>query len=201
MLLFARSRLRNAALRWFAKLDASVKNDWDLFVQTMFDQYPPVASHRGKVVEALTPVCPVPSTVTLPATRPEESVEYEIEKHKKSRKESSPKSSTIAKAGKLSQTLSSALLPCYDASGFGIHIGRLRVVYEEKMPPTWIWRGTAPKNAFSKQIPTYNSSGKITLEGSTCGIKSVTLNRLDALLVTFRSEEEPHAIACPVRGA
>lgn len=41
MLFFARSRLRKAALRWFARLEPSVKNDWDLFVQALFDQYPP----------------------------------------------------------------------------------------------------------------------------------------------------------------
>ncbi|KAG8921303.1 hypothetical protein FRC01_000319 [Tulasnella sp. 417] len=37
---FATSRLRGKALRWYAKLDPSIKKDWDLFVQALFDQYP-----------------------------------------------------------------------------------------------------------------------------------------------------------------
>ncbi|KAG8947276.1 hypothetical protein FRC04_010852 [Tulasnella sp. 424] len=57
MLFFARSRLRNAALRWFARLDSSVKNDWDLFVQALFDQYPPVMNPpNSSEVGIATPV-------------------------------------------------------------------------------------------------------------------------------------------------
>lgn len=53
MLLFARSRLRNKALRWFARLDASKKNDWDSFVEALFDQYPPVETPKAEIT---TPV-------------------------------------------------------------------------------------------------------------------------------------------------
>ncbi|KAG8939882.1 hypothetical protein FRC04_005831 [Tulasnella sp. 424] len=57
MLLFARSRLRNAALRWFARLDPSVKNDWDLFVQAIFDQYPPATNPlNSNEVGVATPI-------------------------------------------------------------------------------------------------------------------------------------------------
>ncbi|KIO21091.1 hypothetical protein M407DRAFT_29301 [Tulasnella calospora MUT 4182] len=44
MLLFTRSRLRQGALRWFARLEPSKKKDWDLFVEALFEQYPPVGA-------------------------------------------------------------------------------------------------------------------------------------------------------------
>ncbi|KAG8909816.1 hypothetical protein FRC01_006712, partial [Tulasnella sp. 417] len=54
MLLFARSRLRHRALRWFATLEQSKKNDWDLFVEALFNQYPMVDVPAGD--EISTPV-------------------------------------------------------------------------------------------------------------------------------------------------
>ncbi|KAG9028034.1 hypothetical protein FS837_004006 [Tulasnella sp. UAMH 9824] len=40
MLRFAKTRLRGKALRWYTRLDTSIKKDWDLFVRALFDQYP-----------------------------------------------------------------------------------------------------------------------------------------------------------------
>ncbi|KAG8938003.1 hypothetical protein FRC00_003877 [Tulasnella sp. 408] len=40
MLQYATTRLRHKALRWHAKLDPSAQNDWYLFVQALFDEYP-----------------------------------------------------------------------------------------------------------------------------------------------------------------
>ncbi|KAG9040286.1 hypothetical protein FS837_000850, partial [Tulasnella sp. UAMH 9824] len=40
MLHYATTRLRGKALRWHAKLDPSIRKDWDLFVQAMFEEYP-----------------------------------------------------------------------------------------------------------------------------------------------------------------
>ncbi|KIO22564.1 hypothetical protein M407DRAFT_117177 [Tulasnella calospora MUT 4182] len=40
MLRFATTRLRGKALRWHAGLESSIKEDWNLFVQALFDQYP-----------------------------------------------------------------------------------------------------------------------------------------------------------------
>ncbi len=40
MLRFARSRLEGQALRWYSRLEASAKGDWDLFLQALFDSYP-----------------------------------------------------------------------------------------------------------------------------------------------------------------
>ncbi|KAG8930832.1 hypothetical protein FRC01_002217 [Tulasnella sp. 417] len=40
MLRYATSRLRHKALRWHAKLDPSIRKDWDLFVQALFEEYP-----------------------------------------------------------------------------------------------------------------------------------------------------------------
>ncbi|KAG8925470.1 hypothetical protein FRC01_010116 [Tulasnella sp. 417] len=37
---FATSHLKGKALRWYVRLDPSIKKDWDLFVQALFDQYP-----------------------------------------------------------------------------------------------------------------------------------------------------------------
>lgn len=40
MLRYATTRLRGKALRWHARLDPSVRKDWDLFVQALFEEYP-----------------------------------------------------------------------------------------------------------------------------------------------------------------
>ncbi|KAG8930831.1 hypothetical protein FRC01_002216 [Tulasnella sp. 417] len=40
MLRYAATRLRHKALRWHAKLDPSIRKDWDLFVQALFEEYP-----------------------------------------------------------------------------------------------------------------------------------------------------------------
>ncbi|KAG9040650.1 hypothetical protein FS837_000360, partial [Tulasnella sp. UAMH 9824] len=40
MLHYATTRLRGKALRWHAKIDPSVRKDWDFFVQALFEQYP-----------------------------------------------------------------------------------------------------------------------------------------------------------------
>ncbi|KAG8937731.1 hypothetical protein FRC00_001408 [Tulasnella sp. 408] len=70
MLLFARSRLRQGALRWYARLDPSKKQDWDLFVEALFEQYPPVQAPAE--AEISTPVwsattfSPGASTAILP---------------------------------------------------------------------------------------------------------------------------------------
>ncbi|KAG8933556.1 hypothetical protein FRC01_008299, partial [Tulasnella sp. 417] len=40
MLRYATSRLRGKAMRWHAKLDPSTRQDWDQFVQALFEEYP-----------------------------------------------------------------------------------------------------------------------------------------------------------------
>lgn len=40
MLRYATSRLRGKAMRWHAKLDPSIRKDWDLLLQAMFEEYP-----------------------------------------------------------------------------------------------------------------------------------------------------------------
>lgn len=40
MLRFATTRLRGKALRWHAGLESPIKEDWNLFVQALFNQYP-----------------------------------------------------------------------------------------------------------------------------------------------------------------
>ncbi|KAG8933553.1 hypothetical protein FRC01_008296 [Tulasnella sp. 417] len=54
MLHYATIRLRGKALRWHAKLDPSVKKDWDLFVQALFEAYPFVEERLD--AEIATPV-------------------------------------------------------------------------------------------------------------------------------------------------
>lgn len=54
MLRFATTRLRGKALRWHARLEPSIKQDWDLFVQALFDQYPSNEEPAGP--EISTPV-------------------------------------------------------------------------------------------------------------------------------------------------
>ncbi|KAG8937705.1 hypothetical protein FRC00_001958 [Tulasnella sp. 408] len=39
MLHYATTRLRHKALRWHAKLEPSIRKDWDLFVQALFEEY------------------------------------------------------------------------------------------------------------------------------------------------------------------
>lgn len=70
MLYFAATRLRGKALRWHARLDSSIKEDWDLFVQALFDQYPlveePGSDEVATPVWSVTAFSPGPSTVALP---------------------------------------------------------------------------------------------------------------------------------------
>lgn len=54
MLRFATTRLRGKALRWHARLEPSIKQDWDLFVQALFEEYSFVEESGG--LEIATPV-------------------------------------------------------------------------------------------------------------------------------------------------
>ncbi|KAG8901074.1 hypothetical protein FRC01_009934, partial [Tulasnella sp. 417] len=65
MLHYATTRLRGKALRWHAKLDPSVRKDWDLFVQALFEEYPFVKDSVDD--EIATPVW---SSTTLTLTPP-----------------------------------------------------------------------------------------------------------------------------------
>lgn len=71
MLLFARSRLRHRALRWFATLDPSKENDWKLFVEALFNQYPlveaPAEAEISTPVWSVTTFSPGVSTAILPS--------------------------------------------------------------------------------------------------------------------------------------
>lgn len=90
-----------------------------------------------------------------------------------------------------SQISIGALPRSYDASLLRIHFGRLRIVYEDETPPSYVGRGTVPDGVFSKRIDyqtTYTPQG----------VKRATLDRQDALLVSFRADTEAHSIACLV---
>lgn len=52
MILYARSRLRGDALRWFATLDPSIQGDWNLFLQALLNRYPSVTAHRQALIES-----------------------------------------------------------------------------------------------------------------------------------------------------
>lgn len=54
MLDFATTRLRGRALRWHARLDLAIREDWDLFVQALFDEYPQVEEpNRSEIATPL----------------------------------------------------------------------------------------------------------------------------------------------------
>lgn len=42
MLNLATTRLRGNALRWHAKLDRNIQEDWHSFIRALFEEYPPV---------------------------------------------------------------------------------------------------------------------------------------------------------------
>lgn len=52
MLRLATTRLRGKALRWHARLEPSIEQDWDLFVQALFDQYPSMEEPAGPGISA-----------------------------------------------------------------------------------------------------------------------------------------------------
>lgn len=79
----------------------------------------------------------------------------------------------------------------YDASLLRIHFGRLRIVYEDETPPSYVGRGTVPEGVFSKEL---DYKTRYTPKG----VKRATLDRQDALLVSFRADTEAHSIACLV---
>lgn len=171
MLFFARSRLRKAALRWFARLEPSVKNDWDLFVQALFDQYPPA-------VEPLIPnddgiATPVRSTTTFSPTLSTATLQ----------------TNQLGVPSTEGQISIGASPRTYDASLLRIHFGRLRIVYEDETPPSYVGRGTVPEGVFSKEL---DYKTRYTPKG----VKRATLDRQDALLVSFRADTEAHSIAC-----
>ncbi|KAG8988938.1 hypothetical protein FRB90_002488 [Tulasnella sp. 427] len=193
MLLFIRSRLRNRALRWFAELDGSVKTNLDLLVQAMFKQYPPVPEeltpHPNKV-EISTPVwsattfSPAASTVTLPANQ------ASSEENNQVRQTDQTLSTFNLPALRAGPPTVTAGIRAYNPSRFGYHVGRLRIVYTDGAEPGYLWRGIPDnQNSLLSKIPS-----NFQFHGQPFGC--VTFDQREALIVSFRIEEEPYTISC-----
>ncbi|KAG8933555.1 hypothetical protein FRC01_008298 [Tulasnella sp. 417] len=126
MLRYATTGLRGKALRWHAKLDPSIRKDWDLFVQALFEAYPFV--EEGCEAEIATPVwssttfSPARSiTIVAGNDRPQAPAQPAGTK---------AVPSPIAQPSReLSKPV--PLARAYDPSLPGCQMGRLLVVYEE----------------------------------------------------------------------
>ncbi|KAG9002724.1 hypothetical protein FRB90_011325 [Tulasnella sp. 427] len=193
MLLFIRSRLRNRALRWFAELDGSVKTNLDLLVQAMFKQYPPVPEEftpRPNEVEISTPVwsattfSPAASTVTLPANQATSDDNHRV------RQTDQVLSNFNHPALRTAPPTATAVVRVYNPSGFGYHVGRLRIVYTDGAEPGYLWRGTPDnQNGLLSKIPS-----NFQFHGQPFGC--VTFDQREALIVSFSIEEESYTISC-----
>ncbi|KIO15725.1 hypothetical protein M407DRAFT_34685 [Tulasnella calospora MUT 4182] len=172
MLLFTRSRLRQGALRWFARLEPSKKKDWDLFVEALFEQYPPVEAPVE--TEISTPVWsamtfgPDTSTAILPYLDLDPQLNIQDEKQ--------------ATRGEDRHSVLPHCRACtYDLSIPGRQLGVLRIVVEDgPVVPQYIWKGPpSGKNKYNYHAP---------VETTFC--------RHEALIVCFILSPEPHPVGC-----
>lgn len=171
MLLFARSRPRQGALRWFATLDPSKKKDWDLFVEALFERYPPVQAPAE--AEISTPVwsattfSPSASTAILPPLQ-----DLDSQRSLQGERQTTG-----------SETRHSVLPHCkaYDPSIPGRQLGVLRIAVEDGTTvQQYVWRGPpSGESRFS----------------SYAGLQT-TILRHEALVVCFIASREPHPIGC-----
>ncbi|KAG8941351.1 hypothetical protein FRC04_004597 [Tulasnella sp. 424] len=173
MLLFARSRLRHKALRWFARLDPSKKKDWDLFVEALFDHYPLVEAPPE--VETATPIwsettfSPGASTMILPS-------DQGLGLQPKTQDERHRTRQSVPPIGR-----------AYDPSIPGMQLGILRVVIEDGMTrPQYIWRGRDPIYSISEGYSQPVDNDQL----------ATTIDRQEALQVCFISSTQPHPIGC-----
>ncbi|KIO21090.1 hypothetical protein M407DRAFT_29300 [Tulasnella calospora MUT 4182] len=182
MFLFARSRLRQGALRWFARLDPSKKKDWDLFVEALFEQYPPAEAPTE--AEISTPVwsattfSPSASTAILPSDLTLDSqpnIQGEIQV-----------------TGRTMRPTTFSGGNAYDPSIPGRRIGLLRIAVEnETTGPQYVWWGRSP--IYSAPYHSYGSGGlKVDLDDQL----RTTIDRHEALVVCFIPSQEPYPIGC-----
>lgn len=185
MLRYARTRLRGKAMRWYAKLDPSIRNDWNLFVQAMFEEYLYVEERDrdgiATPVWTSTTFGPAFSSATLPETPASHGLSStNVPQVPTGANEiSSPMRDQAVYSQSLASGSLSALSPAvYDPSVPGPHMGRLRVVYQEDASrPRYI-------------CCSYDASKEF---------KNVTLNAEEALIVSFVPFSEPHEILCMVQ--
>lgn len=166
MLRYATTRLRGKAMRWHSKLDPSVRRDWDLFVQALFEEYPFVEERDQSGI--VTPVwtsttfSPALSATTIPGN----------DRHLPAALLAGTEAGgpeTVQSASSLPQGGELIPLPrAYDSSLSGHQMGRLLVIYEEGRPG-----------------PHYIST-----------TKHATNNIHEALIVTFIPSSRPHSIGC-----
>ncbi|KIO31371.1 hypothetical protein M407DRAFT_19743 [Tulasnella calospora MUT 4182] len=124
MLRYATTRLRHKALRWHAKLEPSIRKDWDLFVQALFEEYCLVEeqdeSGMPTPVWTSTTFSPAPSIITLPRN----------DRHLTTAEPAGSETAQFAPLG-------GELVPLprvYDPPRPGYQIGRLLVAYTEGQP-------------------------------------------------------------------
>lgn len=187
MLRFATTRLRGKALRWHARLEPSIKQDWDLFVQALFEEYSFVEESGG--LEIATPVRSATtfssglSTISLPTI---------TEKNPNFISQSPPLGISGVQPGyshsQASYFSNQHTYPVrqYDPSTQGQQIGLLRIVNDEgSCIPQYIWWG-------------YSVDEMKTLMGTCDGPfpARTTVNRHEALVVSFLPSIGPHEIVC-----
>ncbi|KIO22566.1 hypothetical protein M407DRAFT_27963 [Tulasnella calospora MUT 4182] len=190
ILRFAKSCLRGKALRWYAKLDPTIKKDWDLFVQALFDEYPAVEDpdDGGKAtpVWSATTFSPSPSTITLSAN-PE--LDPNATKPSLLFGPVMPNTQMGHEPCHFPHSCNQHTYPArkYDASSAKQQIGLLRIVNEDEIGiPQYIWWDSPVEENIRSRETGYSFSFW----------KTVTLNRHEALIVSFLPSSVPHQIGC-----
>lgn len=171
MLRYATTRLRHKALRWHAKLDPSIRKDWDLFVQALFEEYPLVEeSDTGGIVTPIRTSSPTSPAVIISGNN---HLHTSIQPEGLSLGALGPHGSLSLSGAPIPPRLENCpLLQGYQA-------GRLRILYEEGISG-----------------PYYISCGQQAESSEQVDTKHVTTNVHDALTVIFTSSPEPHQIGC-----
>lgn len=188
MLDFATTRLRGRALRWHARLDLAIREDWDLFVQALFDEYPQVEEpNRSEIATPLwsaTNFSPSPSAITLPQNpepNPSSAPEGLPLVPVVSRTLSGHESSHIPHPSNQPTYLPRR----YDPSSEEQQIGLLRIVNDRGTGiPQYIWWGYTVAMVNQGHNQRY---GRPT---------ATTVNRHEALVVSFLPASLPHPIGC-----
>lgn len=191
LLRFAKTRLRGEALRWWAKLDPSIKKDWDLFIQALFDEYPSIGApdidRNVTPVWSTTTFSPSPSMIILPAD-PE--LDPNFTEHFLKLGPVFPIDQPQHENSDGLHLSSQDTYPSYQQKPSGAKqlIGRLRIVNEDD---TGIPQYVRWDYLVEEEIHEHTKNGK-----SYSHPKRTTLNRQEALIVSFLPSSSPHQIGC-----
>ncbi|KAG8990730.1 hypothetical protein FRB90_001637 [Tulasnella sp. 427] len=188
---FARTRLRGAALRWYAHRSSSIGEDWELLVKALLEQYPHDEVSAGAGTR--TPAGSTMNSPELSATHPHPGAGI-------TSPGLPPQAPTISTTSTrnndtCAQCFSHEPFPSarqYDPSSTGQQMGLLRIVTEAGTTlPQYVWWGYTVDE---------QEIARTELDGHSYSRRQrATFNHDEALIVSFLPSSEPHTIGCLVR--